>query len=63
MQTEDICKHLRRLTITNGTADKVICWWNNKLQEISWSTEFLTACAAINKQSDLEQISAWCSLK
>ena len=60
IEAEDICKNMRKLTITNGHAGKTI---NSKMQEISWSPEFLTACAAINKQSDLEQISAWSSLE
>ena len=63
IEREDICKDMRKLVITKGAAGKAICWWNTKLQEIKWSADFKSACAAISKESDLEQISAWCSLE
>ena len=63
IETQDICKDMRKLAITKGAAGKAICWWNTKLQELIWCADFKAACAAINKESDLEQISAWRSLE
>ena len=63
IERENIEKDMRRLTITRGARGQAICWWNTKLQELAWSEDFKQLCGGINKSSDLEQISAWCSLE
>ena len=62
-QTADIIKNMRKLALQNKQNGPAICWWNVRLQEVTFSTECIQAFKNLGREADLDQISAWCSLE
>ena len=62
-QAEDLTKNMRKLSLQNKLNGPIVCWWNVRLQELTFSAECIQSFKNLGRDSDLDQISAWCSLE
>ncbi len=59
----DLNKDMRKLLITHGADKAVVCWWDSRKAELAFDKKVTESFRSIGKESDLEQIAAWCSLE
>jgi hypothetical protein len=59
----DLVKNMRKLTIENKEHGPVVCWWNVRLEELTFSEPIKRLFADFGRSDDLDQIAAWCSLE
>ena len=62
-QLGDLKKDMRKLAITKGDKAEYVCWWQNRTEEIIFGKSTKEAFQALGKDSDLEQIAAWCAVE
>ena len=63
LAAEDLTKNMRKLTVEQKASGPVVCWWNVRLQELTFSEATQRCFAELGRAEDLAQISAWCSLE
>ena len=56
-------KDMRKLLITHGADKAAVCWWDSRKAEFVFDKKVTESFRNIGKESDLEQIAAWCSLE
>ena len=62
-QAEDLTKNMRKLSLQNKQNGPTLCWWNARLQELTFSDGCIQSLKNLGRDTDLDQISAWCSLE
>ena len=63
LNTTTLHKNLRRLTVEDTEGGATVCYWNSRLQELTFSPTAVNQFQAVGREADLDQISAWCSVE
>ena len=63
LTSADLNKDMRKLLITHGADKAAVCWWDTRKAELVFDKKVTESFRSIGKESDLEQIAAWCSLE
>ena len=58
-----LTKNMRRLCVQNGQDGVALCYYNARTQDLAWTRECEEAYKTLDRQDDLFQIAAWCSLE
>ena len=61
--TEVLTKDMKRFSVRTGEHGATICYYDPRRSEIVFTPVAIKAYTDIGRQSDLDQISAWCSLE